>query len=191
MVHYPAGPSPGKASSCTPTGPGLTFRGLRRQRPPPSAPASTPSCPGAPTWGWLRPGTNGRRGEIGEGRGEAHWSLQLPITSSPTSAGHFLSCPGLRRLLGDRARGWILEYLPEGLPSWNSRTGICQAPPSTYCPQSLKFSGSGANGQVTGQAEDARVQIRKNGVGQWFSNLAGHCGFKTAKPNSKTIKSEV
>lgn len=44
---------------------------------------------------------------------------------------------------------------------------------------------------MTGQAEDARVQIRKNGVGQWFSNLAGHCGFKTARPHSKTVKSEV
>lgn len=103
---------PGEASSLPRRPPGLTFRGRRRQRPPPSpsAPASPPSRPG-PAVGAAPPRRQWKeRGEIGGV--SAHWSLQLPITSTPTSAGHFLSRPGLKRLLlGDKGlelNSWVL-----------------------------------------------------------------------------------
>lgn len=74
---------------------GLTFCGSRRQRPPPSpsAPASTPCGAELRQWGAAPPSANGRR-EVKQRGLLAHWSLQLPITS--TASRHFLSRLELR-----------------------------------------------------------------------------------------------
>lgn len=104
LDHTPPCPAPpGKTSlSTAATPPGLTFRGRRRQRPRPRPLPRplTPSRPGPPQWGRLHPGANGRR-EVKLGGLPAHWSLQLPITSTPTSAGHFLSRPGIEEDVDD------------------------------------------------------------------------------------------
>lgn len=115
---------------------GLTFCGLRRLRPPPSpsAPASAPSRPGAPAEGAAPPRHQWKdRGEKGGGLGP----LEPPTANHlhPTSAGHFLSRPGLRRLLWDRVWSWVPGSSSTALPCWNSRTGSFQAPPPSSSPK--------------------------------------------------------
>lgn len=97
---------------------------------PPPAPSALTLCPGlsslqcwAPAVGAAPPGANGRR-EVKQGGLSAHWSLQLPITS--TSSGHFLSRLELRggcwsRVPRTKPVTAFLRRLPKACPPRDSR----------------------------------------------------------------------
>lgn len=82
----------------------------------------------------------------------AHWCLQLPITSTPTSAGHFLSRLGPWRLLGTEPGAGILGPFLKACPP--GRAGQKAFKP--FClPAVHRQSHSGTTGQVTGETEGA------------------------------------
>lgn len=127
-------------------------------RPPPPAPSALALCPGlcslqprGPLWGWLRPGTNGRRGvkqggfrPIGASDCQSpppHLCRTLPVRSRTKEAARGQS-PGAGFL------GPCLKACPPGTARLKSLRPL---PLPSARKQSLKFSRSGATGQVTGQ----------------------------------------